>query len=258
MVVMSGSSAGVRLKKPAEIERIREAGRVIALVFDDISRMDLDCVSAFDLDSHIENIINKNGCRASFKTVTGYGYASCISVNSEVVHGIPSRKKIIRKGDVVKVDVGATRSGYFADACRTFCCGDVSPDAVKIVSVAREALGAGIAEARRGKRLGDIGCAVERDVLSRGCSVVKNYCGHGVGFASHEPPTVLHYGDAGTGMQLREGLVIAIEPIVNMGTDEVLLQSDGWTAVTADGKLSAQFEETVVITADGFEILTAL
>ncbi|MBP8082109.1 MAG: type I methionyl aminopeptidase [Spirochaetes bacterium] len=251
-------SSGVRLKSPEDIKRIAEAGRIIAEVFAELAKADLTQSSAFEIDTFIESFLNKHGCRASFKTMQNYAYSSCISVNHEAVHGIPHKKKKIKAGDIVKIDIGASKNGYFADACRTFACGRISIEAQKLIETAQCALAEGIEQAEVGNFLGDIGHAVEKYVNSRKCSVVREFCGHGVGFAAHEPPIILHYGNKQTGLKISEGLVIAVEPIINAGKRELATLSDGWTAVTKDGSLSAQFEETIAVTKNGAIVLTSL
>jgi len=258
MSKLSLKSSGVKLKTPEDIKRIAEAGRVIAEVFDELAKTDLTSASAFEIDTFVESFLNKHGCRASFKTMQNYAYSSCISVNQEAVHGIPHKKKKIKNGDIVKIDIGASKNGYFADACRTFACGRISTEAQRLIETAQIALAEGIEQARAGNFLGDIGYAVEKYVNSRKCSVVRDFCGHGVGFAAHEAPVVLHYGNAKTGLKIPEGLVVAIEPIVNAGKRELVTLADGWTAVTKDGSLSAQFEETVAVTKNGAVVLTSL
>ncbi|MBP9021909.1 MAG: type I methionyl aminopeptidase [Spirochaetes bacterium] len=251
-------SSGVKLKTPEDIKRIADAGRVISELFEEISKTDLASASAFEIDTYIESFLNKHACRASFKTMQNYAYSSCISINHEAVHGIPHKKKKIKTGDIVKIDIGASKNGYFADACRTFACGRISTEAQRLIETAQIALAEGIEQARAGNFLGDIGYAVEKYVNSRKCSVVREFCGHGVGFAAHEPPVVLHYGKEKTGLKIAEGLVIAVEPIINEGKRELVTLSDGWTAVTKDGSLSAQFEETIAVTKNGVIVLTSL
>lgn len=245
-----------RLKTPDDIKRIKDAGVIIADIFSMLKKISFDGMSTLDLDALVESEILKNAARASFKTVPGYSHATCISVNSEVVHGIPSKKKIIMAGDIVKVDVGTVKNGFFADACYTFAVEPITEDARMLIAVAKESLSIGLNQLTEGNRLGSLGAAIQEYVERRGFNVVRDFTGHGVGFAVHEPPTVLHYGIAGTGKTLQEGMVLAVEPMVNQGSHEVVTLKDGWTTVTRDGKLSAQFEHTAVVTAHGPEILT--
>lgn len=213
-------------------------------------------MSTADIDQWVDHEIRAHKGRASFATVPGYSHATCISVNDAVVHGIPSKKFIVKNGDIVKVDVGVVKNGFFADACRTYMVEPVSHIAATLVATAQQACEIGIRQAHPGNHLGDIGEAIQKFVESKGYSVVRDYTGHGVGYAVHEEPTILHFGKAGTGMEIREGMVLAIEPMINAGRAETQLLHDGWTAVTRDGSLSAQFEETIAVTAHGPEILT--
>jgi methionyl aminopeptidase len=247
---------GIKLKSSDDIKRIKEAGKVIAEIFKVIPGISLSGLSTLQLDEFIEDIIHKSKARPSFKTVRNYNHATCISINDEIVHGIPSKDKIIKAGDLVKIDIGVVKNGYFADGCYTFAVKPVSENADKIISVTSTALEKGIALLYPGNKLGDIGYTIQEYVEGHGFSIVRDYAGHGVGFAVHEAPVVLHYGDKGTGKVVREGMVLALEPIVNEGTYEVRLLEDGWTAVTRDRKISAQFEHTVAVTKDGPVILT--
>lgn len=247
----------VRLKNDDDIRRIKDCGLIIHSLFKVIDSMNIEGLSTWELDSFIEDYIMKRKARAAFKTVRGYSYASCISVNNVASHGVPSRKSRINNGDIVKIDTGTVMNGYFADSCVTIKVGKVSESAERIVDAAYKALFAGINEIYPGKNVGDIGFAVETFVESLGYSVVKNFTGHGVGFALHEPPVVPNYGSRGTGESLRTGMVVTVEPIVNEGSDELLVLDDGWTSITSDGKLSAQFEHTIAVTESGPVILTS-
>ncbi|HOP31125.1 MAG TPA: type I methionyl aminopeptidase [Spirochaetota bacterium] len=247
----------VRLKNDDDIKRIKECGLIIHSLFKLIQTMNLEGLTTWELDSFIEDYIMKRKARAAFKTVRGYSFASCISVNSVASHGVPSRKLRIKEGDIVKIDTGTVMNGYFADSCITAKIGVISESAERLVDAAYKALFAGINEVYPGKNIGDIGFAVEGYVKSLGYSVVKNFTGHGVGFALHEPPVVPNYGSRGTGHLLREGMVMTVEPIVNEGSDELLVLDDGWTSVTSDGMLSAQFEHTIAITEAGPVLLTS-
>jgi methionyl aminopeptidase len=244
------------IKSADDIERIREAGKIIAEIFRRIGDMNLDGMTTLELDQFIDKEIRTSKARASFATVPGYSHASCISVNDGVVHGIPSKKKVIAIGDLVKVDVGVVKNGFFADACHSYIVPPADSIAQSLSDAAKKALDLGIAQAYPGKRLGDIGSVIQNYVEKCGYSVVRDYTGHGVGYAVHEEPTILHYGRPGTGVTLREGMVLAIEPMINAGAYGTMLLDDGWTAVTRDGSLSAQWEHTVAITAHGPDILT--
>ncbi len=246
----------IRLKSSDDIKRIAEAGKIIAEIFKRLEKISPVGISTLELDSMIESMILKSRSRPSFKTVPNYHHATCLSVNDEVVHGIPSKKKKLKEGDIIKVDVGVVKNGYFADACRTFPVGNISEKARRIMETASNALQLGLAQVRENRRLGDIGFSIQSYVEECGYSVVRDFTGHGVGFAVHEQPNVPHYGRKNTGLILREGLVLAIEPMINEGTEKVITLDDGWTTITADGKLSAQFEHTVAVTKDGPMILT--
>jgi methionyl aminopeptidase len=246
----------IKLKSPDDILRIGDAGKIIAKIFRMIRGLDMDGVATLEIDSIVDDAIRKSRARASFKTVTGYGHATCISINDEVVHGIPSKKKRIKSGDIVKIDIGVVKNGFFADSCFTFPVGAVSDTAKKLMDVTRESLGLAIEVMLPGKRLGDIGAVIQAHVEKNGCSVVRDFTGHGVGYAVHELPNIPHYGRKNTGILLSEGMVLAIEPMVNEGKPQVLTLDDGWTTVTADGKLSAQFEHTIALTKEGPLILT--
>jgi len=246
----------VRLKSADDIKRIRESGKILAGIFSKISLMPLDGVSTWELDTIIDDQIVKKRARSAFKTVLGYDYASCISINSEVVHGIPEKRKFIKNGDLVKVDIGIALNGYFSDACRTFMVGRVGEVAERLTRSCSESLEKAISALIPGNRMGDLGSIIEDYAAGSGFSIIKTLAGHGVGFALHEPPIVPHYGKRGQGILLREGLVIALEPIFNEGSPDVVSGDDGWTLYTADGNLSAQFEETVAVTENGPLILT--
>jgi methionyl aminopeptidase len=244
------------LKSSEDISRIREAGMIIAEIFKYLGNVNFDGMSTGELDSLIDKEIRSRKGRASFATVPGYKYASCLSVNDGVVHGIPDNKFLMHEGDIVKVDVGVVKNGYFADACRTYMVGKVSEDARRLVEATRRCLDIGVSTAMAGNRIGDIGAAIQLYAEGCGYSVVRDYCGHGVGFAVHEEPSIPHYGREHSGLLIRPGMVLAIEPMINAGRAETKLLPDGWTAVTRDGSLSAQFENTIAVTDNGVEVLT--
>ncbi len=246
----------IRIKSPDDIKRIRDAGVIIAEIFTTLSSASLAGQSTWEVDLMIDSMIVKRKGRAAFKTVPGYSAASCISINDEVVHGLPSKKKKIRNGDLVKIDIGVVMNGYFGDACRTFAVGRVTDGAKNLAEATRQALEMAIAVMVPGGRLGDIGHAIQVHAETRGYSVVRNYTGHGVGYALHEAPVVPHYGKKGTGTVLEPGMVLAVEPMINEGGHGVRLLDDGWTAVTADGSLSAHWEHTIAVTGSAPEILT--
>jgi methionyl aminopeptidase len=246
----------VRLKTPDDIRRIAEAGRIIAEIYGLLPGMGLDGLATLEIDRFVEEEIGKRKARPSFTTVRNYAHATCISVNNEIVHGVPSKKKRLKKGDIVKIDIGVVKGGYFADRCDTFLIEPVTDEARRLVMVTQEALQKGIEMARPGKHLGDIGNAIQKHAEGCGYSVVREFTGHGVGFAVHEQPYIPHYGRKGSGREIEAGMVLAIEPMVNQGTRDVASAGDGWTMLTADGKLSAQFEHTIAVTVDGPVILT--
>ena len=215
-------------------------------------------VSTEEINRIAHNFISKNGAIPTFKGYNGYPAATCISINDEVIHGIPSKKRIIRAGDIVSIDVGATLNGYVGDNAATFAAGDISPEAQRLCDTTRESLYEGIRAAVAGGRIGDIGSTIQRYCEERGFSVVREFTGHGVGKQMHEDPSVPNFGTPGRGVRLLPGMTIAIEPMINMGGAGIRQLPDGWTIKTKDGSLSAHFEHTIAITADGPVILTKI
>ena len=244
-------------KSKNEIEKMRASGQIVARVLKRLSEIVQPGITTRDLDAEAERLIRAAGAMPTFKGYNGYPASICASINDEVVHGIPSSRKL-REGDIIGVDCGATYRGYVGDAAVTLAVGKISGELQKLMEVTRESLFQAIAKCRIGNRLGDVCHAVEAHVVPLGYSVVRNFCGHGIGRAMHEDPQVPNYGKPGTGPVLREGWVIAIEPMVNIGRHDVKVLSDGWTVITLDGRPSAHFEHTVAITADGPQILTEL
>jgi len=245
-------------KSPEEIERMRKAGRITALTVERLMEAVRPGMATADLDALAEKSIRGEGAVPSFKGYRGFPATICTSVNHEVVHGIPSPKRLLIPGDVLKLDVGAIWEGYHGDsAVSLFIGGPPSEEAVKLVRVTEESLEAGIAQLRPGRRLSDVGHAVQQVAEGAGFSCVREYAGHGVGRALHEDPQVPNYGDPDRGPLIRPGLVVAIEPMVNVGTWRTKVLGDRWTVVTADGKLSAHFEHTIAVTEDGPDVLTA-
>jgi methionyl aminopeptidase len=244
-------------KSPAEIDRMRAANEVVAAVLTDLAGAIAPGVSTGELDERAEAAIRAAGATPAFKGYHGYPAALCVSINDEVIHGIPSVKRLLAAGDIVSVDVGAVLDGYVGDSAVTFPVGPVSAQAEMLMRVTQEALYRGILAARPGGRVSDIGDAVQRHVEAHGCSVVREFVGHGIGTAMHEEPQVPNYGPAGRGAKLSEGMVLAIEPMVNLGRPAVRVLEDGWTAVTRDHSLSAHFEHTVAVTEEGPFVLTA-
>jgi methionyl aminopeptidase len=233
---------------------MRHAGRITAealLVAEDVIRPG---VSTKEVDTKIRNFIEKCGAAPSFLGYGGFPASACISLNDEVIHGIPSERRILTEGDIVKIDVGARYRGYNGDSARTFPVGKVSEEALRLIRVTKESFYEAMKVLKSGCRLGDVGYAVESFVISNGFSVVRDYVGHGVGKDLHEEPNIPNFGTAGRGPRLYADMTVAIEPMVNQGTHEVKVKNDGWTVLTRDGKLSAHYENTVAIT-DGEPIL---
>jgi methionyl aminopeptidase len=247
----------VDVKSADEIARIRDAGAIVARVLQELADAAVAGVSTLELDQIAEARTVEAGAVPAFKGYHGYPASVCISVNDEVVHGIPSARRFLRDGDVVGLDFGVQLRGFFADSARTVIVGREPGAATeRLVGTTRESLDRAIAAAVADARLGDIGFAVQRHVEARGYSVVRDFVGHGIGRKLHEPPQVPNVGAPGTGLRLRPGMVLAIEPMVNAGKPDVRTLDDGWTAVTADGTLSAHFEHTIVITEGAAEVLT--
>jgi methionyl aminopeptidase len=246
----------VELRSTDEIARIRAACRVVADVLDELVRAAVPGVTTGELDRLARARTRERGAVPAFLGYHGFPAAICVSVNDEVVHGIPSDARVLADGDVVGLDFGVALDGWYGDAARTVVAGRASPEAARLLDATRDGLAAAIAAAVSGARIGDLGAAVQALVEARGFSVVRDFVGHGIGWRLHEPPQVPNYGTRGTGERLRPGMVLAIEPMVNAGGCEVETTDDGWTAVTLDGSLSAHFEHTVVITERGAEVLT--
>jgi methionyl aminopeptidase len=245
-------------KSAEEIDRMRRAGRITALTVERLIEAARPGMTTADLDALAEKSIRDEGGVPSFKGYRGFPATICTSLNHEVVHGIPSPKRKLIPGDILKLDVGAIWEGYHGDsAVSVFVGGPPSEEAIKLVRVTEESLEAGIAQLQPGRRLSDVGHAVQQVAEGAGFSCVREYAGHGVGRALHEDPQVPNYGDPGRGALIRPGLVVAVEPMVNLGTWRTRVLGDRWTVVTADGKLSAHFEHTIVVTEDGPEVLTA-
>jgi methionyl aminopeptidase len=236
---------------------MREAGRLVGEVLTELAAAVVPGVTTADLDEMAERRIRAAGARPAFKGYHGFPATICASVNDEVIHGIPSRSRALRAGDVISIDVGAELGGYYGDSAVTLPVGGVSAEAERLLAATEGSLYAGIAQARAGRRLSDIGHAVQTFVEAEGFSVVREFVGHGIGQQMHEEPQVPNYGDPGRGPRLAEGMVLAIEPMVNAGKAGVKVLSDGWTAVTRDGSLSAHFEHTVAVMDGEPVILTA-
>lgn len=250
--------SGVIIKTAEQIEGIHKAGVVLAELYRELKTYIKPGVSTLQIDCFADRFIKKNGGFPTFKTVAGYRHATCIAVNNEVVHGIPKKTKIIKRGDIVSVDCGITLNGFIGDSTVTYLMPGASEIAKKLVDVTAKCLEIGIKECVPGKKVGDIGAAIQEYAESNGFSVVTDYVGHGTGIHLHEEPAVPHYGKRNDGLLLKEGMVLAIEPMINEGTHKTKTLNDGWTVVTLDGKLSCQFEHTVAITIEGPKILTEL
>lgn len=249
----------ISLKTPQDIAAIGRAGQILARLFEALPERIRPGVSTADLDVFAEAFIRGHaGAEPAFKGLYGFPASLCISLNQEVVHGIPSRRRKLAAGDLVSVDAGVRLEGWYADAARTYPVGDVDPESRRLLDVTQEALRRGIAHALPGNRIGDIGAVVQKTAEDAGFSVVRDLVGHGIGRSPHEEPNVPNFGHPGRGLRLEPGLVIAIEPMVNQGEATVRTLSDRWTVVTADRKRSAHFENTVAIQEDGPKVLTVL
>lgn len=245
------------LKSPAEIEKMRSSSAIVAEVLAKVSELVKPGVKTLDLDRYAEEYARKKGARTAFKGYRGYPYSLCTSVNQEVVHGMPSDRPL-SEGDILSLDFGIFYNGYYGDAAITVPVGNVSIEADKLMSTTEQALYRGIEKARVGNRLGDISSAIQDHVESNGFSVVRDFVGHGIGKNLHEDPQIPNYGLRGRGVELKAGMVLAIEPMVNEGVYQVKVLSDGWTVVTLDGKLSAHFEHSVAVTENGPIILSKI
>lgn len=246
----------LELRSADEIARIREASLVVHDVLAEVAAAAVPGVTTGELDRLAARATAARGATPAFLGYHGYPAVICISVNEEVVHGIPSDRRALVEGDVVGLDFGVSLGGWYGDAARTVPVGRVTPAAAHLLEVGAEALRRGVAAAVPDARVGDVGFAVQRYVEGEGCSVVRDFVGHGIGRKLHEPPQVPNYGAPGMGLRLRPGMVLAIEPMVNAGGFEVRTLDDGWTAVTVDGSLSAHFEHTVAVTEDGPVVLS--
>lgn len=244
-------------KTEAELALMRESGRLLASVFAYLDDWMAAGLSTLEINDRVERyIVDELGARPASKGQYGFEYVLNTSVNQVVCHGVPSAKKILKAGDIINVDITLEKGGFIADSSKMYMIGKVSPHARRLVDATYEAMWAGIRAVRPGATLGDVGLAIQAHAQSYGYSVVREYCGHGIGREMHEAPQVLHYGQAGTGTVLREGMTFTIEPMINQGKAAVRTLPDGWTVVTRDKRLSAQWEHTVAVTGDGFEVLT--
>ncbi len=252
----SRSGDRISLKTPDEVARLRAACRVVAEVLAELQAAVSPGITTLELDRLAEAGARRRRAEPAFLGYHGYPASLCASVNEEVVHGIPSASRVLREGDIIGLDFGVVLDGFYGDAAITLPVGAVSDEARRLLEVTRGALEAAVSEACPDRRVGDLGAAVQRHVESSGFAVVRDFVGHGIGRRLHEPPQIPNFGTPGTGPRLRAGMALAIEPMVNLGRCEVDTREDGWTAYTVDGRLSAHFEHTVLVTENGPEILT--
>lgn len=245
------------VKTPDELALMRQSGRLLASVFEMLDEQSLAGMSTLQVNDLVDRFITVDlAARPASKGQYGFAYVLNCSINDVVCHGVPDAAEIIRDGDIINLDITLEKNGFIADSSKTYVIGDASPAARRLVRIAQQAMWHGINQVRPDAHIGDIGAAIERFAKKNGCSVVRDYCGHGIGRDMHEEPQVLHFGRPGSGPRLREGMTFTIEPMINQGTRKVSTRDDGWTVVTNDGKLSAQFEHTVAVTANGVEVLT--
>ena len=248
---------GIILKSEREIALMRRAGGILGTVLQELKSKLRPGMKTAELDILADSMLRKMGAEPSFKGYRGFPASVCVSINEEIVHGIPG-ERVLKEGDIVSLDIGVRKNGWYGDAARTFAVGKISPEAQRLLEITERALAKGISRAREGGRLSDISAAIEQEVKGNGFSVVRALVGHGIGRELHEDPQVPNYGRPGEGARLEEGMALAIEPMVNLGAADVVTLADQWTVVTADRKLSAHFEHTVAIGADGPEILSRI
>ncbi|MDQ0167445.1 methionyl aminopeptidase [Bacillus horti] len=238
-----------------EIKAMQEAGEVLASCHKELRSFIKPDVTTLDIEHFVDDYLKKQGVTPEQKGYRGYPFATCASINDVICHGFPTKNKLV-SGDIVTIDMVVNRNGWLADSAWSYPVGDISEEAAQLLQVTKEALYLGIEQAVVGNRLGDVGHAIQSYAEGKGYSVVRDFTGHGIGRLMHEDPEVLHFGTAGRGVRLKEGMVLTIEPMINVGTYDYYIEDDGWTARTADGKLSAQYEHTIAITKDGPLILT--
>ena len=248
----------VTIKSEREIELMREAGRILAITHEELGKAIKPGMSTLDIDRLGEEIIRSYGCIPSFLNYQGYPASICVSVNDEVVHGIPHKDHIIEEGDIVSLDAGVIYKGYHSDAARTHAVGEISKEVQRLIDVTRESFFEGLKFAKEGNHLFDISRAIQKHVEANGFSVVRDLVGHGIGMNLHEAPEIPNFAGRRKGMKLKAGMTLAIEPMVNIGHYDVCWLDDDWTVVTEDGSLSAHYENTVLITEDGYEILSLI
>ena len=248
----------IQVKNSMQLIAMKEAGRITGETLLKARELVRPGISTKQLDDAIRTFIEKCGAKPSFLGYHGFPGSACISINDEVIHGIPSAKRFLEEGDIVKIDVGACINGFHGDAARTIPVGNVSEEALQLIRATRDSFFAGAEMAVAGNRIGDIGSAISESVRPYGYGVVREFIGHGIGRNVHEEPDVPNYGTAGRGIRLCNGMTIAVEPMINMGTEKVIVLPDGWTVKTADESLSAHYENTIAITPDGVQILTLI
>ena len=246
----------VIIKSPRELELMKEAGRVVGLVFKTLEEKIRPGMSTLDIDSIVEQTMLDHDCIPAEKGYYDYPAASCVSVNDTLIHGIPSRNIIIKEGDIVSVDIVASYKGYMADACRTYMVGRVSPRAERLVRITKEAFFRSLEQVKVGNTVGDISHSIQSFIESNGYNVARDYTGHGIGSHMHEDPAIPNFGKAGSGVRLQSGMTICIEPMVLEGRKDTRVLNDGWTVKARDGKLTAHYENTVIVTESGYEIIT--
>jgi len=248
----------ITIKNNDAIQKMRIAGNLLAQMFEMLGSRIVPGITTLDIDSLIENYIKQNELISCSKGYLGYKHSSCISLNDEVVHGVPSSKKEIKDSDLVKVDVCVSYKGYCADMARCFFMKDVSPDVIELVAATKLALDKGIDQARPGNRLSDISFAIETEIKNYGYGIVREFAGHGIGAKMHEDPEILNYGSPGRGPVIKVGMAFAIEPMITLGKHNILIEKDGWTVRTVDGKFAAHVEDTVIVMEEGPMIITRL
>lgn len=246
----------IQLKKQNEIKLMKISGKVVGQILHDLAGFVKPGISTMDIDKYVEDRIRSENMYPTFLGYNGFPGSACVSINDEIVHGIPSEDRILRDGDIVSIDIGATYEGWISDAARTYPVGDISDDAAKLIDICKDSFFAGLKCCTEKNKLSDIGNAVQKVAEGAGFSVVRDFVGHGVGTKLHEDPQIPNYGKAGRGPKLLSGMVLAIEPMINEGSYEAEVQQNNWTTVTIDGKLSAHYENTVVITDGEPEVIT--
>jgi methionyl aminopeptidase len=247
----------IGIKSEHELEKMRIAGRIVALAHQALAPLIKPGVTTAELDKVADQVIRAHGAIPSFKGYGGFPSSICTSINEVLVHGIPTMRKL-KDGDIISVDIGANYQGYHGDSAWTYPVGKISSDATQLLAITKEALNLALSKVKVGNRIGDISSAIQNYVETNGCSIPKDYGGHGIGSSLHEEPFIPNFGEAGSGVMLRAGMVLAIEPMVHWGKDETMTLSDDWTVVSKDGSLAAHYEHTVVVTEAGYEILTKL